>query len=109
MGTIDFESIYNDVKDAVVSIVVSAYKDYKNAAISDATNYLNEAKGKIKEYTLQLVNEEISEDEFKFNIAGLKELCEMNALKECGVTEIALDKTKSDIINAVISTIIDKI
>ena len=68
MGTIDFESIYNDVKDAVVSIVVSAYKNYKNAAISDATSYLNKAKEKIKEYTLQLVNEEIYEEKISVRL-----------------------------------------
>lgn len=110
MGTIiDFESIYKGIKDAVISTATSNYKNYKDAVISDVTDFLEKAKDKIKEYTLQLSEKKISKDEFEFNVAGLKELCEMQALKECGIALIKLDELKSKIGNVIITTVLSKI
>lgn len=105
----DFESIYKDVKDAAINIAVSAYKKYKDAATADVTDYLKKAKDKIKEYTLQLSNSKVSKEEFEFNIAGLKELCEMKALKQCGIAQIELDKLKTNLVNSVVNTIASKV
>jgi hypothetical protein len=109
MGIIDFESIYKEVKDKAVDVAVSAYKSNKKEATADVVDYLTKAKAKIKDYTLQLTSGKLSKEEFNFNIAGLKELCEMKALKACGIAEIALDKLKSNIESSIINTIISKI
>ena len=110
MGAIiNFEPIYKELKDSVINIAVSSYKNYKNAVISDVTSYLAKVKDKIEEYTLQLSKNDLSEDEFKFNVDGLKELCEMKALAQCGVAQIELDKLKLKIGNTIVTTILGKI
>jgi hypothetical protein len=110
MGAIiNFEPIYKELKDAVINMAVSSYKNYKNAVIPDITTYLDKEKGEIEKYTLQLSQNAITEDEFKFNVDGLRDLCEMKALEKCGVTQIELDKLKSNIKDTIITTILSKI
>lgn len=109
MGTINFESIFKEIKDEVINIIAADHKDLKDEIVPDISTFLDNVKDKLKQYTLQLADKKIETSEFEYNVAGLKELCEMKALQEKGVEQIKMDKIKDQIVSSIASSIIDKL
>ncbi len=109
MGIINFESIFKEIKEEVINIIAADHKDLKDAIVPDISTFLDNVKDKLKQYTLQLADKKIEKSEFEYNVAGLKELCEMKALQEKGIGQIKMDKIKDQIVSSIASSIIDKL
>lgn len=102
----DFQLIIDKLRDEVIKLAMATFNDYKNEAKADALKLIEEMKVKLKKWTLQLANGELSKDDFEFLVLGQKELVEMKALKQAGVALIKADEFKNSLLNLVTKTII---
>jgi hypothetical protein len=109
MGAINFELIFREIKDEVINIIAANHKDLKDEIVPDISTFLDNVKDKLKQYTLQLADNDIGTSDFQYNVAGLKELCEMKVLQERGIEQIKIDKIKDQIVSSIASSIIDKL
>jgi hypothetical protein len=107
MGTIDFNSLLNELLDQAKEIAVSTFKDYKKQAVDDAESLVSGIKPKLEKWTLQFANGDLSKDDLEFLVLGQKELVEMNALKQVGIALIELDKLKNSILKSTVNSIIN--
>lgn len=103
---LDFQKIFDSLKDEVISLASLTFKKHKEEAKADASKLIQDLKEDLKTWTLQLADGQISKSDFEFLIMGQKELIEMNALKQVGLAIIELDKFKTSILNLIINTVL---
>lgn len=109
MGTLDLNTLFNAILQDTKNIAVSTFSNYKKEASADAEKLFERLEVKLKKWTQQLINEDISKDDFKFLINGEKDLIELKALEKIGIAAIELDKLRVKIINSIFQTITGKI
>jgi len=102
---LNFDAFFKNIKTEVISLAQESLKDSITEAKTDGVAALNTMKENIKKWSLQVVNKEISIEDFDFQIQTQKEEMEMVALKEAGLKEIELDKFK----NGIVSIIVNKV
>lgn len=106
MADIDFQNVFNQLKDEVKNLAVSTIKDYKDEASRDAFYFLNMLEENLKEWTQLLAKGELSGKDFEYLVLGQKELMEMNGLKRAGLSQIKTNEFKNNLLNLVIHTVI---
>ena len=105
MTNVDFQVVFDKLKDEVINLALSTVKNYKNEAKADALALLDEMKVNLKTWTLQLAEGNLSQKDYEFLVLGQKELIEMNALKQAGLSLIKADEFKNNLLNLVIDTV----
>lgn len=107
MANIDFQQLFDTLKKGVSDLAISAFNKYKKEAKTDSLKLLERLKENLKTWTQQLSEEKLSKKDFEFLILGQKELLEMNALKQAGLTAIQIDEFKENLLNLIVKTISD--
>ena len=102
---LNFDAFFKSIKTEVVSLAQESLKDSITEAKADGLAALNSMKENIKKWSLQVVNKEISIEDFDFQIQTQKEEMEMVALKEAGLKEIELDKFKKGIVSIIVNKV----
>ncbi|HLW08183.1 MAG TPA: hypothetical protein VKY45_11540 [Marinilabiliaceae bacterium] len=106
MANIDVHVVLDKLKEEVINIALSTVKNYKTEAKRDALNLLEEMKGNLKTWTLQLAEGKLSKEDFEYLVLGQKEVIEMNALKQAGLSLVKADEFKNKLLNLVIKTVV---
>lgn len=106
MANINFEVVLDKLKDEVTNIALSTIKNFKNESKRDALNLLEEMKENLRTWTLQLAEGKLSKKDFEYLVLGQKELIEMSALKQSGLSLIKADEFKNKLFNLVINTVV---
>jgi hypothetical protein len=101
----NFEDFFKDIKSQVISLAQRSLNDSFQEAKTDGVAALNMMKEDLKKWSLQVVNKEISVEDFNFQMGTLKETMEMVALKEAGLKQIELDKFKNGILGIVVKRV----
>jgi hypothetical protein len=105
MADVDFKSILEKLKDEAVHLALATFKDYKNEAKADALKLLDELKESLERWTLLFAEGKLTKADFEFLVLGQKELVEMNALKQAGLTLIKTDEFKNSLLKLITNTI----
>lgn len=98
----DFNDFFKSIKTEIRNLAQQRLKESFAEAQTDGETALDSMKQNIHKWSLQLINKEISLDDFNFQMLTMKDSMEMLALKEAGLKEIELDKFKNDIIGIVV-------
>ncbi|WP_423126748.1 hypothetical protein [Gaoshiqia sp. Z1-71] len=101
----DFQTLFDSLKNEVIKLASSSLKSYKKEAQSDALRVAEELKEDLKAWTIQLATGEMAAKDFEFLILAKKELIEMTALKQKGLAKIKIDEFKTGLLNCIISTV----
>ncbi len=109
MATNNYTTILNELKGEITNMVVSSASAYADAAKHDAQALLSDMDANLQTWTQQLATGEISAQDLAFLVKAQKDLMKMQALKQAGLSAIAVDKLKNDVISVITSTIIGKI
>jgi hypothetical protein len=101
----DFSKLFDQLWKEVLNIVTTGAGEFANAAAADAKIFLNKAKDDLLALTQEYAAGKLSDKEYKHLVLGLKNLAEMEGLKQAGLAQIKIDELKNNIINTVISTV----
>ncbi len=100
-----FKPILEALKTKVTELAIATFKDYKEAAKTDALSLLDQLKHNLENWTIQLASGELSKADFEFLVLAQKELIEMNALKQAGLAMIKADEFKAGLLDIITSTV----
>ncbi len=106
---IDFDNLFETLKTGVTEIAKKSIGNYLSQAQTDGHGLIEMMKTDIQKWTQQLANGTLSKDDFEYNLLGEKDGIAMNALKEAGFAEIAVDQFKKDILDLVKDTVFNLI
>src|SRR6516162_3495079 len=99
MSNIDWKSI--EEQTAILAKVL--LKGFAEQAVQDAVDFRGKAEQHIAEWLLDLANGDITRKNFESLVRGERELAEMRALKQKGLSKVALDTFTNGFIEIVLN------
>jgi hypothetical protein len=82
---------WNGIEAKTVTLARTILQGYVQEATSGMRAFQAEAQAQIDEWLEQLRNHEITEKNFRSLVRGERDLAEMQALKQAGLTQVAID------------------
>ncbi len=99
----DFNTFISSLEDGIKKLASETLGGYKDVAISDSKEFLEKTKADLKKWTEELARGELSQDDFKFLVAGKKDLAELHGLKQAGLTLAKIESFKNGVIDIVVN------
>ena len=99
-----FDDFWVKLGVELVEFAVHDWRDYRDAAISDANDFLEKTRDDIRRWCKLLGEGTISRDDLAVLLAEEKDLAELTLLKRRGLSRAALDRFVSGLIDTVAST-----
>ncbi len=96
-----WDDFANSIMAGVKDLAKTEGQDFIKRAQSDATDFITETKDKLQEWTKDLTRGDLPKDEFIHLVKGQKELAQMNALTELGISKTKIQRFRDDLINLV--------
>jgi len=106
MGNIDFNAVFETLKEGVTDLAKVTVQNYLNDAKADGIKLVESLKTDIKTWGEEFIAGKLTEDDIKYLVLAKKELIEMNALKQAGLSLVKVDEFKNGLLQLVIKTII---
>ena len=105
MSTINFDEIYQSLKNGVVTVAKDNLQEYENAAKADGQAALSDMKTSLQQWAIEVENGSMTKEDLQFLLQGEESLDEMRALKEAGLAAVRIDKFRNGLVNMVIGTL----
>jgi len=99
-----FDDFWVKLSLEIVELAVYDWRDYRDAAISDGMDFLDEAKDDIRIWCKMLEEGTLSQSDFAALLAGKKDLTGLVALKQRGLSRAVLSRFMNGLIDTVAST-----
>jgi len=100
----NFQDFVDSFKDGLQTYASEKWEDYKEEAIEDGEAFLKEASDDLKRWTEALAKGSLSKDDFEWLLESKKDLFELNALKQKGMTKIAISRFINGLVDLVLNT-----
>jgi len=102
----DISGILGNLAQGAIDAAKQVATNMIKEAAADAIAFLNVALPTLSRYVDLLASKQITPEEFKSLMLGLKDLATMAALTQAGLAEIEVEKTRNAILKAVTSVAI---
>ncbi|HEY0610609.1 MAG TPA: hypothetical protein VGD35_13160 [Chitinophaga sp.] len=106
---VDFDKLFNDLKNGVTTLARATVKSYTKQAVADAEEFLQESQEKLKRWTLLLADKQLTSEDFEWLVMSQKDLAKMEALKQSGRALARIDAFRISLLNLVIDTVFNLI
>jgi len=97
----DFVSI---LKSDLLDFAKENLEEYKNELLKDGTLFIEKVKSDLERWTEGLASGALSKTDFEFLLKGKKDLAQMEALKQLGLSKIRITKITNSIIDVVVGS-----
>ena len=105
MAAFNFSDLFDTLKEGVVALVKSTLKNCIDAGEKDGQKMLDEMKEKLERWSGQLLQGNITKEDFEWLLYSQKQLIVMTALKDAGLGQIEADLFKANVLNLIKETI----
>ncbi|MDR3133922.1 MAG: hypothetical protein LBU42_07895 [Prevotellaceae bacterium] len=102
---LDFSKLLDQLWKEILNIVTTGAGEFAEAAAADAKTFLNKAKDDLLALTQEYAAGKLSDKEYKHLVLGLKNLAEMEGLKQAGLAQIKIDELKNSILDTIFNTV----
>lgn len=100
----DFDDFLENLKKGLEELAKKNWREFRDAAEKDGKAFVEKTKEDLRRWTKLLGQGGLSKDDFEFLVAGKKDLAEMEALKQAGLTLVRLERFQNALISLVIDT-----
>lgn len=102
---VDFDKIFNELKDEIKTLAKTTVKNYTKQAVADGQQFLQESEEKLRRWTLLLADKQLTTEDFEWLVMSQKDLAKMEALKQAGLALARIDAFRLSLLNLIIDTI----
>jgi hypothetical protein len=99
-----FNEFVSTIKTDLLDFAKLNYEEYKDELLKDGTLFIEKAKSDLERWTDGLASGALSKDDFEFLLKGKKDLAQMEALKQLGLSKIRITKITNGIIDVVVGS-----
>jgi hypothetical protein len=100
----DFDDFLENLKKGLEELAKKNWAEFREAAEKDGKAFVEKTKEDLRRWTKLLAQGDLSKDDFEFLVAGKKDLAEMEALRQAGLTLVRLERFQNALISLVIDT-----
>lgn len=105
----NIDDILKEIKREVLALFSNNFKNLNGEYQKDLEYFLSLSEEKLKRWTVLLIEEKITKEEFEWLIKSQKELLILTSLNVAGISKIKLTNIKNQVINTIIKTILTSI
>lgn len=102
---LDFSKLFDQLSQEILNIVTTGAGEFIQEATADAKSFLNKAKDDLLALTQEYAAGKLSDKEYKHLVLGLKNLAEMEGLKQAGLAQVKIDELKNSILDTIVTTV----
>jgi hypothetical protein len=99
-----FNDFWKELTKELSEFADYSWSTFKKAAVSDGKAFLDQSKEDLKRWTVLLADGKLTPDDFEWLVAGKRDLAELVALKQAGLTKVALDRFSNGLVDTIVST-----
>ena len=103
----EFSDFLENLKNGLEGLAKKSWKEFTTAAEKDGKAFLEKTKEDLKRWTRLLAQGDLSKEDFEWLVEGKKDLAEMEALKQAGLTLARLERFQNALVSLVIDTAFD--
>jgi hypothetical protein len=96
-----FNDFVTTVKNDLLDFTKENLEEYKDEILKDGNAFVEKTKEDIQRWTEGLASGALSKSDFEFLLKGKKDLAEMEALKQLGLSKIRITKITNGIIDVI--------
>jgi len=97
----NFNDFILTVKNDLLDFAKENLEEYKDELLKDGTQFVKKTKSDLERWTEGLASGTLSPADFEFLLKGKKDLAEMEALKQLGLSKIRITKVTNSIIDVI--------
>lgn len=102
--SIDVKSILPALESKIASLAKTTLKDFSNQAADDGKRLLSTTKDDLIRWTQELADGELTKSDFETLFFAQKDLIEMRALKQSGLSLARIDEFKNNVFSLIVDT-----
>jgi len=99
-----FNDFVSTLKNDLLDFAKENLEEYKDEILKDGTRFIEKAKSDLERWTEGLATGTLSKADFEFLLKGKKDLAQMEALKQLGLSKIRITKITNSIIDVVMGS-----
>ena len=99
-----FNDFLESVKSDLLEFANENIVEYKEELLKDGNAFIEKSKEDIERWAEELAAGDLSEKDFKYLLKGKKDLAEMEALKQLGLSRVRIDKIKNGLLDVVVGS-----
>jgi len=99
-----FNDFISTVKNDLLDFAKENFEEYKNELLKDGSTFLEKTKSDIERWTEGLASGALSPADFEFLLKGKKDIAQMEALKQIGLSKIRISKITNGIIDVIVGS-----
>jgi len=99
-----FNDFVSTLKNDLLDFAKENLEEYKDELLKDGTLFIEKAKSDLERWTEGLASGALSPADFEFFLKGKKDLAQMEALKQLGLSKIRITKITNSIIDVVVGS-----
>ncbi len=99
-----FNDFISTVKNDLLDFAKENFEEYKNELLKDGSTFLEKTKSDIERWTEGLASGALSPADFEFLLKGKKDIAQMEALKQIGLSKIRISKITNGIIDVMVGS-----
>ncbi len=101
----NFQDIFNELKDTIAALAKVSFKKWASEAEQDGRKLLEDMKDKLQRWTELLAQGQITPKDFEMLVLNQRDLTEMAALRQAGLSLIRAEQFRDSVVNVVIDSI----
>ena len=99
-----FNEFLSTIKDDLLEFAKENLEEYKDELLKDGNEFVKKAKKDLERWTEGLASGALSKADFEFLLKGKRDLAEMEALKQLGLSKIRVNKITNGVIDVVVGS-----
>lgn len=99
-----FNDFISTVKNDLLDFAKENFEEYKDELLKDGSTFLEKTKSDIERWTEGLASGALSPADFEFLLKGKKDIAQMEALKQIGLSKIRISKITNGIIDVMVGS-----
>lgn len=96
-----FNDFVSTVKNDLLDFAKENLEEYKDEILKDGTKFVEKTKSDLERWSQGFASGALSPADFEFLLKGKKDLAEMEALKQLGLSKIRITKITNSIIDVI--------
>ncbi|GIK59407.1 MAG: hypothetical protein HND39_06195 [Ignavibacteriota bacterium] len=99
-----FNDFISTVKNDLLDFAKENFEEYKDELLKDGSTFLEKTRSDIERWTEGLASGALSPADFEFLLKGKKDIAQMEALKQIGLSKIRISKITNGIIDVMVGS-----
>ena len=99
-----FNDFVSTLKNDLLDFAKENLEEYKDEILKDGARFVEKAKSDLERWTEGLATGALSKSDFEFLLKGKKDLAQMEALKQLGLSKIRITKITNSIIDVIVGS-----